>query len=195
MACTQQLTLIKAMKTKHTSHRPARRLRRVFTRIICLLLITAGSALADNTVKLQVSAKSAHDDPKGPRNPEEVQKRWLEISATAFHLDSPTEVRLEWAFYGDSLDSDQVMKHGSGIETVQLAQGKKAEVKTKLLTFNFTPRHSVSTGSGRRARATVIEATGVRYHGWGVRAFVNDKLAGETYSSPDIQKRMTKESS
>ncbi|GEP44434.1 hypothetical protein [Brevifollis gellanilyticus] len=166
------------------------RIRQAFTHIIGLLLITVGSVLANDVIRLQVSDKSEHDDPKGPRNPQEVQKRWLEIAATASRIDNPTAVRLEWAFYGDNLDSEQVTKHGGGTEIVELVQGKKANVKTKPLIFSFAPRHSVSTGTGRRARAKVVEATGMRYHGWGVRAFVNDKLAGEAYSSPDIQKRM-----
>jgi hypothetical protein len=153
------------------------------------LLTTTGAALADNSIKLQVAAKSEHNDPKG-NNPQEVQNRWLEISATAFHLEKPAAVRLEWAFFGDNLDSDKVIKHGSGTENVELAQSKKADVKTKPVNFTFTPRHSVRTGSGKRARSKVIEATGVRYHAWGVRAFVDGKLAGEAYSSPSIQKLM-----
>lgn len=176
------------MKTKQAH--PLTRTRRAFTRMMSVLLITAGSALADNVIKLQVAAKSEHDDPKGAKNPQEIQKRWLEIAATAFHLEKPAAVRLEWAFFGDNLDSDKVIKHGEGTETVELAQSKNADAKTKTVTFNFTPRHGERTGSGRRARVKTVEATGVRYHGWGVRAFVDGKLAGEAYSSPDIQKRM-----
>ncbi|MBE2281958.1 MAG: hypothetical protein IAE77_00705 [Prosthecobacter sp.] len=164
-------------------------LRRITTHIICILLATTGAALADNSIKLQVAPKSEHNDPKG-NNPQEVQNRWLEISATAFHLEKPAAVRLEWAFFGDNLDTDKVVKHGSGTETVELAQSKQAVAKTKPVNFTFTPRHSVRTGSGKRARSKVIEATGVRYHAWGVRAFVDGKLAGEAYSSPSIQKLM-----
>ena len=178
------------MNTRTTST-PSRRssLRRITAHIVCILLTTTGAALADNSIKLQVAAKSEHNDPKG-NNPQEVQNRWLEISATAFHLEKPAAVRLEWAFFGDNLDSDKVIKHGSGTENVELAQSKKADVKTKPVNFIFTPRHSVRTGSGKRARSKVIEATGVRYHAWGVRAFVDGKLAGEAYSSPSIQKLM-----
>ncbi len=175
------------MKTKQAH--PLTRTRRAFTRMMSVLLITAGSALADNVIKLQVAAKSEHNDPKG-NNPQEVQSRWLEISATAFHLEKPAAVRLEWAFFGDNLDTDKVIKHGSGAETVELAQGKKADAKTKPVNFTYTPRHSVRTGSGKRARSKVVEATGVRYHAWGVRAFVDGKLAGEAYSTPSIQKLM-----
>ena len=180
-------TLNHTMNTRTTST-PSRRssLRRITAHIVCILLTTTGAALADNSIKLQVAAKSEHNDPKG-NNPQEVQSRWLEISATAFHLEKPAAVRLEWAFFGDNLDSDKVIKHGSGTENVELAQSKKADVKTKSVNFTYTPRHSVSTGSGRRTRAKVIEATGVRYHAWGVRAFVDGKLAGEAYSTNDIK--------
>jgi len=164
-------------------------LRRISAHIVCILLTTTGAALADNSIKLQVAAKSEHNDPKG-NNPQEVQSRWLEISATAFHLEKPAAVRLEWAFFGVNLDTDKVVKHGNGTETVELAQSKKADAKSKPVNFTYTPRHSVRTGSGKRARSKVVEATGVRYHAWGVRAFVDGKLAGEAYSTPNIQKLM-----
>jgi hypothetical protein len=183
-------TLNHTMINRTTStHSRRSSLRRITAHIVCILLTTTGAALADNVIKLQVAAKSEHNDPKG-KDPQEVQSRWLEISATAFHLEKPAAVRLEWAFFGDNLDSDKVVKHGSGTENVELAQSKKADVKTKSVNFTFTPRHSVRTGSGKRARVKVIEATGVRYHAWGVRAFVDGKLAGEAYSSPSIQKLM-----
>lgn len=178
------------MKTRTTSTHDRRScLRRISAHIACVLLTTTGVALADNSIKLQVSAKSEHNDPKG-NNPQEVQSRWLEISATAFHLEKPATVRLEWAFFGDNLNSNKVIKHGSGTENVELAQSKMADVKTKSVNFTYTPRHSERTGRGKRARSKVVEATGVRYHAWGVRAFVDGKLAGETYSSPSIQKLM-----
>ena len=157
-----------AMNTQTTSNqRRQSSLRRFTTHIICILLTTTGAALADNSIKLQVAAKSEHNDPKG-NNPQEVQARWLEISATAFHLEKPAAVKLEWAFFGDNLDTDKVIKHGSGTETVELAQSKIANAKTKPVNFTFTPRHTVRTGSGKRARSKTIEATGVRYHAWGV---------------------------
>ncbi len=151
------------------------------------MLITT-AAVADNSISLQVAAKSEHNDPKG--SVQEVQQRWMEISARAFHLEQPGKVRIEWAFYGDDLSADKVAQHGSGTETIELAQGKTMEVKTKAVTFDFTPRHSVKSGSGRRAKFKTVEAAGNRYHGWGVRAYVGDKLAGESYSSPDIKRRM-----
>jgi len=179
------------MNNRTTSTRSRRiSLRRVSAQIICLLLTTTGSALADNNIKLQVAAKSEHNDPKG-NNPQEVQSRWLEISVTAFHLEKPAAVRLEWAFFGDNLDSNKVVKHGGGTETVELVQSKEADAKTKPVNFTFTPRHSVRTGSGKRPLSKVIEATGVRYHAWGVRAFVDRKLAGEAYSVPSIKKLMS----
>jgi len=178
------------MNTRTTSTRSRRiSFRRISAQIICLLLTTTGSALADNSIKLQVAAKSEHNDPKG-NNPQEVQSRWLEISVTAFHLEKPAAVRLDWAFFGDNLDSNKVVKHDGGTETVELVQSKEADAKTKLVKFTFTPRHSVRSGSGKRPLSKVIEATGVRYHAWGVRAFVDGKLAGEAYSVPSIKKLM-----
>lgn len=166
------------------------RVRRLCAKVAVFFVIAWGVlAFADNSVKLQVTLKGEHKDPA--KSVAEVNQRWLEIAATAFHLEKPAEVRLEWSLYGDNLDSDNVVKHGEGTESVMLEQSKKADVKTKAVTFNFTPRHSERSGSGRRARFKTVEATGTRYHGWGVRAFVDGKLAGEAYSTPDIQRRMS----
>ncbi|SKB01825.1 hypothetical protein SAMN02745166_03472 [Prosthecobacter debontii] len=163
---------------------------RLMAKIVFLLCITAGTGLADNTVKLQVAAKSDHDDPKDTTVPTEVQKRWLEISANAFHLEKPSAVRLEWTLFGDSLDADKVVKQDSGETVFDMKQGAVVDTRTKQVTFTFSRRHSVPEGSGKRHRYKVVEATGVRYHGWSVRAYIDGKIAGETYSSPNLKKHL-----
>lgn len=174
------------IKTALTSRlaSPARRLR---AQVAFLLIITASATcLADNSIKLQVALKGEHNDAE--KSVEEVNLRWLEISATAFRLDKPSKIRLEWSFWGDNLDTKKVFKHAEGTEFLELAQSKQSLIKTKNTTFKYTPRHSVKTGSGRRAVYKRVEATGIRYHGWAVRAFIDDKLVGEAYSMPALQK-------
>lgn len=153
---------------------------------VFILLTTATATLADNSVKLQVAVKGEHNDPKG--SVQEVHQRWLEISATAFHLEKPEKVRIEWTLYGDDLTAKKVVKQASGTNAAELAQSGIATIKTKPTTFTYTPRHSVRTGSGRRARFKTVEATGIRYHGWAVRAFIGDQLAGEAYSIESLKK-------
>jgi hypothetical protein len=160
--------------------------RRIAAHFIVILLTSAGSALADNSVKLQIAPKSHFSDPKNSH--EEVQDRWLEITAMAFHLEKPSQVRLEWIFYGDDLVARKVVKHAEGSGTIELIQGKTASLKTKPARYNFTPRHTVKTGSGKRSRAKTVEATGIRYHAWAVRAFIDGVLVGEAYSLPAIKK-------
>ncbi len=154
-----------------------------------LLVATSVPAYADNSVKLQVTLKGEHKDPA--KSVEELNQRWLEIATSAFHLEKPAEIRLEWALFGDSLDFDNVVKHGEGTELITLVPGKKVTIQTKSITFAFTPRHTARRGNGRQTKLKKVEATGTRYHGWGVRAFVDGRLAGEAYSLPEIQKRMT----
>lgn len=149
------------------------------------MITTATETPADNSVRLQVAVKGEHDAPKG--SVQEVHQRWLEISATAFHLEKE-KVRIEWILYGDDLTAKKVINQTAGANTVELAQSKLAMIKTKPTTFTYTPRHSVRTGSGRRARFKTVEATGIRYHGWAVRAFIGDQLAGEAYSIESIKK-------
>jgi hypothetical protein len=153
---------------------------------VFILLTTATAALADNSVRLQVAVKGEHNDPKG--SVQEVHQRWLEVSATAFHLEKPERVRIEWTLFGDDLAAKKIVRQASGIGTMELAQSQVATIKTKPTTFTYTPRHSVKTGSSSRARFKTVEATGARYHGWAVRAFIGDQLAGEAYSIGSIKK-------
>ncbi|OYW70463.1 MAG: hypothetical protein B7Z37_30655 [Verrucomicrobia bacterium 12-59-8] len=175
---------MKAHTTK-TPHAEARS-QRSPAHFVFILLTTATAALADNSVRLRVAVKGEHNDPRG--SVQEVHRRWLEVSATAFHLERPEKVRIEWTLFGDDLTAKKVVKQASGVDTVELAQGQVATSKTKPATFTYTPRHSVRTGSGRRARFKTVEATGIRYHGWAVRAFIGDQLAGEAYSIESIKK-------
>ncbi len=174
-------------RTSPIKHRRSS-LRRISVRIICILLTTTGVALADNSIKLQVAVKGEHNDPKD--SVQEVHQRWLEVTATAFHLIKPEKVRIEWTLFGDDLTAKKVVKQAFGTNAVELVQGGVATIKTKPTTFTYTPRHSIRTGSGRRARFKTVEATGVRFHGWAVRAFIGDQLAGEAYSIESIKKLM-----
>ena len=157
-----------------------------------LLALTCGAAnlsttaFADDYIKLQVAVKSDNDNAKAGQ--QETHRKWLEVSATAFHLPQPSQVRIEWTFFGDDLKADKVVKNGQGSESTQLEQSTRAVIKTKPVAFTYTPRHSEKTGSGKRAKYKTIEATGTRYHGWAVRAFVGDRLAGEEYSAAALKK-------
>lgn len=174
------------MKTRPKRARTQVPRQRSTAHFVFILLTTATAALADNSVRLQVAVKGEHNDPKG--SVQEIHQRWLEISATAFHLEKPQKVRIEWTFYGDDLTAKKVVKQASGVDTVELAQSQVATIKAKPTTFTYTPRHGIKTGSGRRARFKTVEATGIRYHGWSVRAFIGDQLAGEAYSIDSIKK-------
>lgn len=156
-------------------------------KVICLLLITTGAGMADNTIRMQVSAKSKTLDAK-VKTAVETQERWLEASVTAFHLEKASSVQLEWVLFGDNLETKEFVKHGKGSQTIDLAQGKNVNIVTKPVMFTYAPRHSVPVGTGRRAKVKVIEASGIRFHGWGIRAFVDGDLAGEAYSSSGVKK-------
>jgi|GEM_PF-2197659 len=177
-------TTMKSHSAK-TAH-PQIRCRCSPAHFVFILLTTATATLADNSVKLRVAVKGEHSDPRG--SVQEVHQRWMEVSATAFHLERPEKIRIEWTLFGDDLAAKKIVKHASGVDTVELAQSQAATIKTKPATFTYTPRHSVKTGSGRRARFKTVEATGIRYHGWAVRAFIGDQLAGEAYSIESIKK-------
>ncbi len=158
-------------------------------KIVCFLLISSGTGMADNSVKMDVAVKTKHLEP-GSRSPTELQERWLEIAATAFHLEVPASVRVEWSLYGVNVEvkAKTLIKTGEGTEVVELKQGQKSNFVTRPITFIYTPRQNVSIGSGSRSKVKIIEATGLRYHGWAVRAFVDGTLAGEAYSSTEIRR-------
>lgn len=153
-----------------------------------LLLLAATSPASDN-VTLQVDMKGSHKPHAGNDSSEE-HHRWLEITASAMSLDHTKSVALEWRFFADNLSTGKVVEHARGSEVLELQPGRPATLQGKDTVFSYVRQHSERSGGGRRPIYKKMEASGFRYHGWGVKARVDGKVLGEAYSSRDIADKM-----
>ena len=154
-------------------------------------LLTAGHGRAAPWVQLKPEMKGSHDAHSGSSS-EEVHHRWLEVALSGISLKEDTQVRLEWRFFADDLEGDKIVEQATGTETIQVPAGKTAALKTKDTVFEYVRQHSERQGTGRRARFQLVKASGRRYHGWAVRAFIGSELVGEAFSSRDIATLLAK---
>ena len=157
----------------------------VFLFVLSLGLLFNSSIRGETWVQVNVDMKGSHDSHSGS-SAKESHHRWLEVKLSGMSLKETSAVQLKWSFFADDLDKDKVITKASGTETVELAQGRVATVKTKDTVFDYVRQHSEKSGSGRKSKYKLVKATGQRYHGWAVQAVVGDKVVGEAYSSRDI---------
>lgn len=157
--------------------------------LTAFVTLVASTAAASDNVSLQVDMKGLHKPHAGNDSSEE-HHRWLEITAAAMSLDQPKSVTLEWCFFADDLSTGKVVEHARGSEVLALQPGRPVRLRGKDTVFSYVRQHSVRSGSGRRPVYKKVEASGFRYHGWGVVARVDGKVLGEAYSSRDIADKM-----
>jgi hypothetical protein len=156
------------------------------TRLTSLLLfLFISPCFAGTWVPLQVDMKGSHEAHSGT-SAEEKHHRWLEIKVSGTGLKDSAQLRLEWTFFADDLSADKIVKQADGTETIELLAGKSGAVKTKEVIFDYTRQHSERIRGGRRPVFKKIDATGHRYHGWVVRAFIGNEKVGEASSSRDV---------
>lgn len=156
-----------------------------------ILLLFISQCFAGTWVPLQVDMKGSHEAHSGS-SAEEKHHRWLEIKVNGTGLKENAQLRLEWTFFADDLDADEIIKQADGTEMIELLPGKSGSVKTKEVIFDYTRQHSERIRGGRRPVFKKIDATGHRYHGWVVRAFIRSELVGEASSSREIAKLTSK---
>ena len=176
-------TLYPIMKTRHGSISK----RFGMVSFVVTLALSLASSFASNSILLSVDMKGSHKPHSGKDSAEE-HLRWLEISASSMSLTQPAQVTLEWYFFADDLKARKVVEHVKGSEVVEMQPGKAMEIKTKEVAFSYVREHAERVSSGRRASYKRVEATGTRYHGWGVRALMDGKVIAEAFSSRDIAK-------
>lgn len=160
------------------------------TRLAALFsLLLISNCLAGTWVPMQVDMKGSHEAHSGS-SAEEKHHRWLEIKLSGTGIKENTQLRLEWTFFADDLDADKIVKQADGSETIELLPGKSGAMKTKEVIFDYTRQHSERIRGGRRPVFKKIDATGHRYHGWIVRAFVGNEKVSEASSSRDVAKHL-----
>jgi hypothetical protein len=157
--------------------------------LTALVTLTASAAMASDNITLQVDMKGLHKPHAGNDSSEE-HHRWLEVTASAMSLDQPKSVTLEWCFFADDLSTGKVVEHARGFESLEMQPGRPARLRGTDTVFSYVRQHSERSGGGRRPVYKKVEASGFRYHGWAVTAWVDGKVFGEAYSSRDIAEKM-----
>lgn len=160
--------------------------------LFVLLTLTAHPAFAQSSNLVSVAAvvKGENDDPKDSE--QKIAKKHLEIELSASAKISG-EVKVTCAFYAESLSSNKVSSLKSTDLKATLESGKRVSLTSTKEIFTYTPEHFQRSGSGKRAKAKKVAATGNRYHGWAVQVFRGSELVGEAYSNRSIMKRFEKE--
>jgi hypothetical protein len=160
--------------------------------LVSTLFGITSSLQAQSTHSVRVSAtlKSDHDDPKGSIT--EVVKKHLEIEVSGSNAVQG-DVKITYTFFADDLAVRKVVVVKSDDIKTTLVAGKRTPLKSPVVTFSFTPEHSVKSGSGKRARYNRVNATGKRYHGWSVQVYSGDRLVGEAYSLPALKTLMNRD--
>lgn len=158
--------------------------------IFCSLLL-AGAASAGPvmlTVK-PVSENKTRDKTKA----EVTRAEWLNVHVTNTSATKLEGVTLKWTLYAANLrrgtDSILVEKSGEMKITVD-ANGRYADVTTPKVPFVYTPMHTETSGSGRRMKATTVEESGHRYHGFLVQVLKEGVVIGEAISNEALRKQL-----
>lgn len=152
-----------------------------------IAILLTSHCLAGTYVPIQVDMKGTHESHSG-KSAEEKHHRWLEVKVAGSGIKEGAQLRLEWIFFADDLTGGGIIKQGEGVETVDLQPGKSGSVKTKEVVFDYTRQHAERIRGGRRPVYKNVKATGHRYHGWLVRAFIGKEKVGEAASTRDVAK-------
>lgn len=147
-------------------------------------LFSTVSLFAADSVRVVGKVLTDHDDPKGQVG--EVVKKTLVLDLAGNPVLESGAIQVKATFYADDLGTNQVVPEKELKATAALVRGRAA-LSLPVVTFNFTPAHAKTTGSGRRAKAVRVPASGRRYHGWAVEVFDGNRKLGEAYSHPSLK--------
>ena len=152
-----------------------------------MLSLTSGLSAQTTLHPVRISAKvkSEHGDHKSSNA--EILKKHLEIELTGSSA-LQGEVKVISTFFADDLGADRVVPLKTKEIKAEVGKSRSTRITSSVVTFSYTRKHSERSGTGRRARFKSVEATGKRYHGWGVQVFSGNELVGEAFSSREIQK-------
>lgn len=151
---------------------------------LCAACIPA--AFADHAVKVEVKLFTSHDDPKGSQA--EVVSKQMTVVLAGSAKSGGDKLTVKARFYADDLKTDKLVVEKE-LQAETTLQSGRIEVPLSAVTFNFTPAHAKSNGSGRRAKSVRVPASGRRYHGWAVEVFKGNEIVGDAASHPTLQSK------
>ncbi|RBP38599.1 hypothetical protein DES53_111118 [Roseimicrobium gellanilyticum] len=163
---------------------PISTMKRLLT-FVLLTLFTQGipSAFADHAVRVEVKLSTSHDDPKNSQA--EVVNKQMTVVLAGSAKSGGDKLTVKARFYADDLKTDQLVVEKE-LQTETTLMSGRVEVPLTAVTFNFTPAHAKSTGTGRRAKSVRVPASGRRYHGWVVEVLKGSEVVGQAASHPSL---------
>lgn len=162
---------------------------------VCVLLLSTAASAGPSQVFLQVRVESESGPKKDdPKSSDESRARWLVVKVANPAPLAREGLTLKWTFYADDLKrgTDDIVVEKSGSESFGFgASGNSVEITTPKVVFQWTPQHSVRSGSGRRASYKRVDETGHRYHGYSVQILQDGVVIGEASNDPKLLKLRT----
>lgn len=158
---------------------------------VSLLLSTSAAFAGPAKIFLQIHVENERVGKSDPKSPDESRARWLVVRVTNPSPVNMEGLSLKWRFYADDLKrgTDSIVLEKSGDELFAVeASGRFTDVTTPKVTFEWTPQHSVRSGSGRRVSYKKVDETGHRYHGYAVQVFQAGVVIGEASNDPKLLK-------
>ena len=158
-----------------------------------LLFLTTAAFAGPQKVMLQVHVESERGskDSSDSKSPDESRSRWLIVRVTNPSPQKMEGLTLKWTFYADDLKRghDEVIVQKSGDQSFSIEpSGRSTDVTTPKVLFEWTPQHSVRSGSGRRVSYKKVDETGHRYHGYAVQVLQGGEVIAEASNDPKLLK-------
>lgn len=143
--------------------------------------VSLEAKIVDVTPKVKKDSKDKdkkNDD--GKKTETEVNKLVITVRNVSREAVSGVDVQyyIITRSSGDSPASTTIGKEGS--KKIDLAPNSAAEVESESLSTTFTGAHTPK-------KEKRVRASGEKIAGWGVKAMIGDKLAGEIYSSDSVK--------
>lgn len=143
-------------------------------------LSTSAASLAADYIKVEPKLSTSHNDAKDSAEERVIKK--LAVTLIGSRTMQEGTVKVVATFYADDLSANKVVVEKEVEASATLERGR-AVVNLPEVTFTFTPTHGKITGTGRRAKAKRIPASGKRYHGWTVKIYNGTEIIGQAASN------------
>ncbi len=102
----------------------------------------------------------------------------------------------KWIVYGHAAKNHDVAVLESGEFKIDLSPNGQQKIETKEVSTTYTREHATvsrsGNGRGSSTRAKQIEATGMKFVGFGIVIKEDEKVVGEAFDPPSMNKEAVK---
>jgi hypothetical protein len=180
-------------------------MRSIFSRLSALALALGcasafGQVVTGNElVRIEARVASEQDRKDLPNTTADTVTQRKTLHATLSGKAKSPETRTgKWIAYGHSAKGHDVAVLESGEFKIDLANGGRQAIESKVITTTHTPEHSTVTRSGNSrsrsstTRAKKVEATGTKFAGFTIIITDGGKVLGEYYDPPGLKQEAAK---